>query len=473
MNALKKFLLPALVLAFVLICAACSAGLHQPDPLPGETVLGSTKAAHSLTRTHDRKVIYDPNFNHWYIFWLRNDGKPNINRNEEGVVYQVSKDGLNWSRPVVIEPFQRSGITGWDVISVGTRLYLLGGLTNYPYTSGPSNCSIRELKIQEDGSLTVNTPLIVHDNSGGGDTSIHFYGSLLHDSEGYFWIAARVGDSTPGTHAAVIRSTKPGSIAAWGATGCIGRLCNSEWRNPYAESGRSLYQGTIAPRLLDLGPYGVGLVTFNKNDAGARRNPCGQILFVRNPSRAHDGWEPTNIVLTDRANQYAKFNVDKSRLDDRRFAAVVDPHTNIIHVAYITADTSTPESANLRYFTLSPPYRLENKSIETTVINKEVDGVNLSIDTRMTPSILYLFYVANKHPDYQLKMIRKTETGWSSALNISNDVGTVRYPQPPEKVLNDEIVVGYQYSEKQPEGWYLYHIAVRKIDPLPKAGAVK
>jgi hypothetical protein len=184
MNAIKKFLPPGLILAFVLIGAACNSSGHLPDPLPGETVLGSTKAAHSLTRGHNRKVIYDPSFNHWYIFWLHDDGKPSFNGNKEGVVYQISSDGLTWSRPVVIEPFQRGGITSWDVVLVGTRLYLLGR-TDYPNASGKtSGYAVRKLEIQADGSLTINTPLIVYDNRGGNNMSIHFYGSLLHDSKG-------------------------------------------------------------------------------------------------------------------------------------------------------------------------------------------------------------------------------------------------------------------------------------------------
>jgi hypothetical protein len=126
----------------------------------------------------------------------------------------------------------------------------------------------------------------------------------------------------------------------------------------------------------------------------------------------------------------------------------------------------------LRHFTLSPPYRSEDKSIETTVINKEVDGVHLSVDTRITPSIIYLFYVANEHPHYQLRMMRKTEKGWSSASNISNFVGTVRYPQPPEAVVKDEIIVGYQYSWKQHKG-FIYQICVRKIDLSPNPDAAK
>jgi hypothetical protein len=476
MPALKKTLALKLALAFALIGSGCGANPGPPNRLPGETILGSTKAAHSLTRGHNRKVICDTNFNHWYVFWLRDDGKPSFNRNEEGVVYQVSSDGLAWSQPVVVEPFQEGGVTAWDVVSEGTRLYLLG-LTDYPEVSGKtSKYAIRELEIKADGSLAINSPQVVYENRAGSNASIHFYGSLLHDSEGYFWIAARVGDSSPRTHADIIRSTAPGSIGAWGATGCIGQLCNNEWIDPYAKSGRSLLQGTVASRLLDLGKYGIGLVTYNKNDADAKRNARGQILFVRNPNRKHDGWEPASVLLTDIANQYIKAgstpDADKTRLDDRRFAAIVDPYTHVIHVAYITADKDTPEGANLRYFTLSPPYRIENKSIETTLIGKEVDGLHLAIDTRNTPAVLYLFYVANNHPNYQLRMIRNIGNGWSPPSNISNGVGIVRYPQPPEIIVKNEIIVAYQYSEKTSEGM-TYQICVRKIDLAPAPGIAK
>ena len=469
MNKTKKFMLFGLILFSVLVYVACGSNNSAPggqtpdDQMPVETFLGSTSFAHSLTRTHNRKIIYDSNSKHWYVFWLRADDNSSFDPDEEGVVYQTSSDGLIWSQPVVVEPFNGGGISSWDVILNGTSLYLLG-LTDYPNVSGEtSKYAVRELEIQGNGSLTINSPVIVYDFSSGDSSLVHFYGSLLQDSEeGYFWVAARVGDSTAGTHAEVIRSTAPDSIDYWGSTSCTGQTCNGEWINPYANSGRTLLRGTIANRLLDLGQYGVGLLTYNKNDYGADVNPLGQILFVRNPTRAHDGWESTSIVLTDRANQYinagSATGADDTRDDDRRFATVVDPRTNIIHVAYITADTDTSDNANLCYFTLSPPYRLQDKSIETTVINKEVDGVNLSIATNYNPSIPILFYIENNHPNYQVKMIEKTETGWSSSSNINDGVGTVRYPQSPETVVNDEIVVGYQYPGDS------YNICVTKIE---------
>jgi hypothetical protein len=91
----------------------------MPGRLAGEAALGTTKAAHSLTRGHNRKVICDAAHRRWYIFWLRDDGKPAFNKDEEGVVYQASSDGLTWSRPIVVEPFQNGGITAWDVVSAG------------------------------------------------------------------------------------------------------------------------------------------------------------------------------------------------------------------------------------------------------------------------------------------------------------------------------------------------------------------
>lgn len=465
----NKIILPVVFISFLLIPVSCSTDMQLPELLTDESLLGTTKATHSLTRGHDRKIIYDPHFKHWYIFWLRIDDKQNQNNTAEGVVYQFSSDGLSWSQPKVIDSKQKTGITGWDVIAVGNRLYLLGGSTNYPYTPDePTNCSIRELEIQADGSLLIKKTIIVHDNSGGDATSLYFYGTLIRDSQGYFWTAARAGDSTPGTHAMVIRSTEPDNIAAWGPKGCTGKPCNREWFNPYTKGGRNLYQGTIANRLLDLGKHGVGLMTYNNNDADSNKNNAmGQILFIRNSSHAHDGWESSSILLTGQVNQHGKAgshpNADKTRLDDRRFTAVVDPQTNVIHVAYIAKDLDTPENANLRYFTLSPPYRLKDKSVETTIINKEVDGVQASIDTRYSPSILYLFYVANDDPSYQIRMISKTKTGWSSTSGISNSAGYVRYPQSPEIISKDEIVIGYQYSNEQPNGRFLYRICVRKI----------
>ena len=347
------------------------------------------------------------------------------------------------------------------------------GLTDYPNASGRvSKYAVRELGINPDGTLTIHLPQVIYDNSGGNSASVHFYGSLLQDGRGYFWVAARVGDSSPGTRAEVIRSTNPGSLAAWGAGGTIGPACNEEWQDPYAKSGRTMRRGTIASRLLDLGEHGVGLITYNKDD-GPAAVPMGRLLFVRNPTGAQVGWASTSLMLTERANQYIRLRsrrgADKTRGDDRRYAAVVDPGTRVIHVVYVAADTDTPENANLRYFTLAPPYTMADKSAETTVVAGEVDGVHLSLDTRTQPSTLYVFYVANAHPNYQLRMIRNAGKGWSSAVNLSDGVGVVRYPQPPERITGDEIVVAYQYSEKVADG-YLYHTRVSKIMLAPASG---
>jgi hypothetical protein len=458
---------------FIPVCLGGDIG--PPGKLAGTAELGATRAAHSLTRGHNRKVVYDATHGHWYVFWLRNDGEPTYDAETEGVVYQASSDGLTWTEPVVVEPGQLGGITAWDVIRHDGRLFLLG-LTKHPDPAeGTIKYAVRELGINPDGSLTIGAPQVVHDNSGGDSTTVHFYGSLLRDGEGYFWVAARVGDSSPNTHADVIRSTQPDSILAWGPSGAVGPAANGEWVDPYAKSERSMLRGTIANRLLDLGPHGVGLITYNKAD-GREAAPAGRILFVRNPTRTHDGWEPTSLVLTERANQFirqgSRAGADPSRLDDRRFAAVVDPATQIIHVAYVAGDSDGPDNAVLRYFTLAPPYGMADKSDETVLVNAEVDGVHLSMDTRTSAATLYLFYVANDtvtndDPRFQVRMVRNTGTGWSDPLNISEGKGVVRYPQPPERTGGDEIVVAYQTSERMPEGHYLYHIRVGKVLAAP------
>ena len=125
---LERKTLPVLALALALSCAVYAA---QPERLVGGADLGTTKAAHSLTRGHNRKIIYDTTYQHWYLFWLRDDGTPTFNPEEEGVVYQMSSDGLTWSRPVVMEPFQNGGITAWDVVWSGRSLCVLGLIDEY------------------------------------------------------------------------------------------------------------------------------------------------------------------------------------------------------------------------------------------------------------------------------------------------------------------------------------------------------
>jgi hypothetical protein len=436
----RSFLASTLLTAFAPLAGALAA-----PPAPVETFHGITKAAHAITRGHNRKVVYDAAHARWYVFWLEEtDGSPVVQPGE-GITVQSSKKGKKWSAPRPVG-FEEAGATSLDVIESGGGFYALGISTNV--LTGLPEYGVRRLDVAKDGTL-VPGPISAAFVNGAPLSDHHFYGSLLEDASGGFWIAARVGDSTPGTHAEVIRSTSAGSTAAWGASGCTGAACTNAWTNPYPSL--VLEQGTIANRLFDLGGFGIGLMTYNKNNSDP--GTVGRILFTLNPSGGHAGWTGAPVLLTDQANQNDGAGVDDpTRLDDRRYSAVLDRATGVIHVVYVARDTAGPENANLRYFTFSPPYASQaDKSPEQVLVAGETDGVQLAIDSRVQPSKLYAFYVENAHPDYPLKMLWNDGSGWTpatSALLLSGTTGKRRYPQAPERIETDKkIVVLFQEDD--------------------------
>ncbi len=399
--------------------------------------LGQTQAVHALTRGHSRKVVWEPVHKRFYAFWLEeSDGTPVVQPGE-GIVSQRSKNGKSWSKARAIG-FDEAGSSSFDIATEGGTIYALGLATNV--TTGFAEYGIRELQIAKNGSLIPGAfnPAWVNN---ANPSENHFYGSMLKDSAGYFWIAARVGDSTPGTHQEVIRSTLPDRTDGWGPAGCLGDECAGDWVDPFA--GLTLEQGTIAGRLLDLGGSGVGLMTYNKN-AGTTAT-IGQIVWTRNASGGHAGWAAP-LVLTTNANQVeGPSPLDPTRLDDRRFAAAIDPATGVIHVAYIGRDETDSTSGMLHWFSLSPPYTsLADMSADQVIVPAETDGVQIAIDATRSPSRIYLVYIQNRDPDYEARMIWNDGAGWilpAGSLSVSGSHGHRHYPQMPVRVEATRIPV--------------------------------
>lgn len=448
-SSLLRRLAGALILCYLIAAGTLPA-------VAGRRTLGSTLADHSLTRAHNRKVIYDPATGRWFAFWLRDtDGDPTPAPGE-GIVGQSSPDGKRWT-PFQTLGFYEAGSTSFDVVRSGGSLYALGLLGTSSVGTGTGDYSVRRLDIAPDGSLSVGAPVVIWASSGDPATD-HFYGSLLRDSRGYFWAAARVDAIPP--RAEVIRSTRPDDASAWGPGGCAGASCNAAWTDPY--QGFPFEPGTVASELLDLGDRGVGLITYNKNNGLPAT--IGQILFAYNPTGAHDGWNGTYIELTTEANQYNGANPDDpTRLDDRRFSAVVDPRTGVIHVVYVTRDMESGGGAEARYFTLSPPYAdLSDKSPELTLVPPEVDGAILSVDTRTDPSTLRLFYVQNAAPKYRLRMtttVAGNPQPLAATTPLTGGKGEHIYPQVP--VVIDTPITVMLYQKKKKDG--SYDIRAKKV----------
>ncbi len=443
-----------------LACGFSAAALLFPPVRSAEaatpgTLLGRTTAVHALTRGHSRKVVWEPVTRKYYAFWLEDFDSNPVPAPGEGMVAQRTKNGNSWTPPAAIG-FDEAGSTSFDVLADGGDLIALGLSVNA--ATGRPEYGVRRLDVGIDGSLTPG-PFNAAYVNGVQPANDHFYGSLLKDTAGYYWIAARVGDASPGTHAEVIRSTQPDSFGAWGPAGCLGNECTGAWTNPFA--GMTLEQGTIAPRLLDLGGFGVGVLAYNKNNVTPT---IGQLVWSLNPTGGHASWGAP-LVLTTNANQEDNVNAtDPTRLDDRRFAAGIDPRTGVIHVAYISRDTTDSTNGTLRWFTLSPPYRtLADKSAEQVIVPAETDGVQVAIDAKANPSRVFVTYVENKYPNYEAKLIWYERGVWtqpSKAMSVSGNVGKRRYPQMPAQILKQRIPVLIE-EDDGPNSWIIRATSVR------------
>jgi hypothetical protein len=158
--------------------------------------------------------------------------------------------------------------------------------------------------------------------------------------------------------------------------------------------------------LLDLGDTDadgtntIALIAYNKA-AGSVLSSTAQILISLNSTHGEgnvgtwSAWRQVSSLVNQCQNETG--NCDSSRLDDRRFSAVVDPATHIIHVAFIARDLSVANTggAFLNYFTIAPPYNAGSKSTDVTIYAGETDGVQLAIDTRTAPARLAVYYTEN------------------------------------------------------------------------------
>ena len=443
------------------------------------TVLGTTSEAHSVSRSHSRKMLYDAVNGRWYAFWLTGGGTGTA-------TYAHSTDGVTFSAPVSIDTGQGIGFTSFTGQFVGTSLYIL--MRN---SSVPGNLQdelvVRQMSVSAStGALTIVKTRVIHYCGAGstpttstcatatGTSAPRYYGDFLYDDQGYFWVAAHTGDQTSSKHVEIIRSTNPNSIDTWGSGGCDGTVlgaCNGSWVTPSA-SAITWGQGESGTTLVD--PDSGASVLVFANDRGTASAPSvGQIVVAKNATGSATGWGAW-LQLTANLNQYPNSGTsgaDATREDDRRDTLVVDRATGLVHVAYVYRDTGTSLNASTQYFTFGSPYTsLATKTNDSTIIAHETDGLQMAIDNRSTPAKLYLAFIENNdsgppNRNYVLKVLQKDGANWpdsATAATLSLTTGGRQYPQIPETIENNKIVVMDQEGSSNP-----WSIVAHVLDTCP------
>jgi len=326
-----------------------------------------------------------------------------------------------------------------------------------------------------------------------GFCTIHFYGNLLFDTDGHFWVSAMVADGGSTSHVETIRSTGITGVPAtdfltWGNAGCDGLTagaCNNDWTTPALTGGLSWGEGEKGTMLIDLdnglGGNDIGLMVYDKGSDSVPHT--GQLLWSKNSTDAHTGW-PSFTQLSALPNQYQTCGsgsngsggtADTTRLDDRRASCVVDPATSLIHCVYVNNDTSTSTQANLMYFTYN--HSTATKSADSTLYSGETDGVQLSVDTNTVPTTLRAFYIENHQTspscgtnpaNYYMKMLTNASLGgWnaaSAAPVVSDAASRMQYPQTPETVPASGTIL---VMTEDNAGSSTYDIVVRTVKAVP------
>ncbi len=408
---------------------------------------------------------------------------------------QHSLDGLTWSTPFLIDGTAGAGMTALMPIIDGTGMKILTR-SAYPSTTVyPDKYVERAYDIDAvDGDLSLTDTKILHYCGAGstssvsscgastGTSTIIFYGGQLKDSSGRYYVIGMKGDGGPNSTVVILRSTNPNSIATWGAAGCNASVagdCNDDWVEPgnsnifgEGEKGCTLFD-------LDAGAgNAVGAMCYDKGSDLVPSN--GQLVFSVNAAGSDGGWSnwfalttSGNDCQTSGSTRFPSGSCDGTRLDDRRYSAVIDPATGIIHVVYIADDTGNSAQANIQYFTFGQPHTgLGTKSPDVPIVLGENDGVSLGIDTRTSPAKLHLAYIDNNDTgvpggfNYVLKLLTKDGAAWpaeTAALTLSSTTGIRQYPQIPASIVGDEIIV----MDQENAGGGTYNIVARQVDMCP------
>lgn len=364
------------------------------------------RGAHVSTRPHNRKVVYHKPSKTWFVFhgtghWIDKYGDEELEK--EMIAWRASKDGKAFSElePAVVGNGHSSST---DVLLVGNSIYVSAARFGYwrskeripalddgkpiwhrdrinktkpnfysPYEVFPFDIADGKLIAGKEAEALPGDKHVGHAGP--------HYGSMIRDTNGYLWVAART-PMTPGKGLAtwVARTTRPDDITAW---------------QPHTILFESAGGGTHAPQIIALDQGHVACVLFTKYE------------------------KRTSVYLYDRAAQtWGQPHILCEAFQSKRASAVFDPGSRRLHVIY------TDSVGDARHRALAAPYTRENWSPSLdepgTLVAKEAganqgdDDLSLSANLSKNPAPLALVH---RGPDLRLHLRYYDGKSW-----LPNDV---------------------------------------------------
>lgn len=321
---------------------------------------------HSTTRTTVRRVFHHAGY--WYVFC--GDVRDKVYQN----FFVSSTDGINWSKRKV---GSGGGVAGGQY-----------GAPNLPETAVVYGDRIYGC-YTEAGEYSIRSGTL----AGGEITWTHghqiapayvdkttrdfyfYYPDIMIEEDGLISISLRHSHKTGATQRldpALVISTNPNDISSWQAPRDLIAF------NP--PERHDAHENIPLPG----GRRVVIVRSFWGETDEERYTPGSPGSFY---ACHHDGanWlEPVDLGDSDGING-----------SDKRLAAMLDPGTGIVHLAYIE-DSGTHWKNELRYRTLSPPYRADDWSSPTTIATN-VFTVTLGMDTSSVPARIAAVYGDQLH----------------------------------------------------------------------------
>jgi hypothetical protein len=327
--------------------------VHLPDPVVVDK--SNVRRRHVSTRPHNRKIIYYPAGGYWFVFYGHGDKDPD---GKHRISWRSSNDGIRWSkRHTAFEGNSHSSSV--DVLLSGDRVIMLVFRPHYyrekaaipEFRNGKQwydrpeedfflPYEICQLRIK--GGDLIPGPIYTVMNGTAFKGRPH-YGSLVQDSEGYFWVGARAftdGVKSP-YQVWVARSQRKNDISKWQSHDVIFTTTRS---------------GTVVVQLVALDMGRVFAVIFSSGE----RKIYGTLY---DPSKGQ--WDHPYVVAEGNG-------------ESKRPVALFDPGSERMHL--VTIDNS----GALRHKILKAPFGIHDW---TPAAGMEIPGIMIVRDIRTSPSM--------------------------------------------------------------------------------------
>jgi hypothetical protein len=388
--------------------------------------IDDTEDSHGTTRTTVRHVFYREG--QWYVFC-------GDHRNDTYYAFFVtSTDGINWSQRKVGKGGQiradRYGSPDYQEYSlvIGNKVYCTAN------DSGTNNLVIRSGRIAK-GDIIWSAPSIAAKGTSSPRESYGYYPDVMIEADGYLSFTCRhyyVDESSkPHIDPAFVITTNPGDITDWQAPVDLTTLPE--------------------PQMID-GHENIPL-------------PEGRrVLIYRTHNRVYKAGMPGNFYSfhwdgTEWSKPVDLGNSDGINGSDKRFCAMLDPGTGIVHLTYIE-DSGMLWNNELRYRTLSPPYEVPDWS-PPAIIAKNVFTTTLGMDASSIPARIVVIYGEQKYTPAgqwggrlhtgQLYMKWFDGESWQLGRQLISEPGDgyAWYPSVSQDVSG---TFGVLYTKGQPNG---------------------